>query len=79
LKSYTIRIPSFSQAVLDAALLRIETLFPGASVSIVGNEIEFHASSTEEALERKREISNILYREKIFEETNPIRSALFNL
>jgi len=78
LKSFTIKIPSFSQEVIEAALLRVHTLFPEADVSIKGAELEFLASSVDDSLDKKREISNILYRERIFEETNQIRSALFN-
>jgi hypothetical protein len=79
---YKFEVPSDYIKHLDHALIRILSLFPAAEIKRVKNSINVEYKDSNEPLgfkeDFKEELYNQLYRERIFQETLPIKKWLFS-
>lgn len=70
-------VPATVRDSVELALLRVRNLFPEIEFQTDGHTIFFVARDEEMALRVKLELSNALYRQKIYKETRAIREALY--
>ena len=79
---YKFEIPSDYIKHLDHALVRLSSIFPSADIKRVDNAIKVELKDGNEPIEFqenfKEELYNQLYRERIFQETLPIKKWLFS-
>ena len=79
---YKFEIPEDYLTHLDHALVRLSFLFPSAELKRDGRTLEVTHSDANEPLDFKNafkeELYNQLYRERIYQDTLPIKKWLFS-
>ena len=73
----TLALPENFKAYLDATLVRFQYLYPEASISITGSDIQISAAQNVSNTDLKQEFLHLLYKEKIYAETLEIRKSLY--
>ena len=71
-----LRLDGFESHLLDSAIVRLGYLYPDLTFSLQENQIQIQGQ-IENCTELLKEIRYIIYREKIYEETLPIRKKLY--
>lgn len=62
--------------VAEAVLVRLGVLMPQLDVELEGRKFQIHSDEQFDRASLKKEIMNLLYREKIYVETREIRSKI---
>lgn len=70
----TLSIPEEFESYRGSALTRFQYLHPEAEVESIGNEISITCA---DVAYLKRDLLHLLYRQKIYEETLELRTALY--
>lgn len=71
----TIAVPPEYRRFVEAAALRFSYLYPSAKV-VVDDSVSISADSNASAADIARDFKYALYRQKIYEESQPIRTLL---
>ena len=74
--SVELRVDGFQSHLLNSAIVRLGYLYPDLTFSCQDNLIQIQGC-IENRTELLKEIRYIIYREKIYEETLPIRKNLY--
>ena len=76
----TITIPNSFSGYIDASIVRASYLFPDFKICLSEEPCSVDISGFKESMDLeniKKEFLNILYRERIYSETLPIRRTLY--
>ncbi len=74
----SIEIPSGFEAARPGAIARLQYLHPGLSFHTHSNAIAVTGSTLVEVAVLRRDVLHAVYREKIYLETLPMRSAFYD-
>ncbi len=72
----TVEFPESYSEVAEAALVRLGVLRPQLDVELIGRKFCICSDEHLDRVSIKKEIMNLLYREKVFAETTEIRSKI---
>ena len=72
----SIEFPKGYGDVAEAVLVRLGVLMPQLDVELVDRKFHIHSNEQLDRTLLKKEIMNLLYREKVFSETTEIRSKI---
>ena len=76
----TIKIPDSFKSYIDASIVRASYLFPELNIYISEEPSSVDISGLNESMDAenmKKDFFNILYRERIYSETLPIRRTIY--
>ena len=76
----TIEIPDSFRGYVDAAIVRAAYLFPELTICAAEESLSVDISGLDESMDLeqiKKEFLNVLYRERIYSETLPIRRTIY--
>lgn len=72
----SIDVPEAFRPYAEAVVLRLGYIFPENPAILTGSRVQIRAPSDREP-QFRREVTHLLYREKVYSETLPVRRALF--
>ena len=74
--TYSVDIPEAFTGLIDNAILRLNYLYPDLQFSVQGSVINVQGE-IDSVEQLKKEITYLIYREKVYEEYLPIRKKIY--